>query len=43
MRPCPQQSGFTLVELIITLVISVILSGIVSQFITRPVEAYADA
>ena len=42
MRPCPQQSGFTLVELIITLVISVILSGIVSQFITRPVEAYAN-
>ncbi|MCG8383625.1 MAG: type II secretion system GspH family protein [Gammaproteobacteria bacterium] len=42
MRSYSQQSGFTLVELIITLVISMILSGIVSQFITRPVQAYAD-
>lgn len=42
MQMTGQQNGFTLIELIVVIVISGILSLGAMQFITRPVEAYAD-
>ena len=42
MRQSFRQSGFTMVELIVVMVISVVLGGVVSQFISHPIEIYAN-
>ena len=42
MRQPFRQSGFTMVELIVVMVISVVLGGVVSQFISHPIEIYAN-